>query len=132
DDRIILPELAGGNTLSLERSVPTRGIVYDRQGQPIAANTTAVAVGAFPWSIDDDDTNQVISELARVGQRPAAEVSALLFPEEGEEPYYVPIAEVSRDEFMARAGSWEGLSGIYYYEYNTRLYFNGGAAPQTV
>ncbi|MCW5877303.1 MAG: hypothetical protein KIS80_00375 [Anaerolineales bacterium] len=132
DDRIILPELAGGNTLSLERSVPTRGIIYDRDGEPIAANTTAVAVGAFPWSIADDDVSQVVSELARVGQRPAGEVSALLFPEEGEEPYYVPIAEVSREEFQARAGSWEGLSGIYYFEYNTRLYFNGAAAPQAV
>ncbi|MCW5875976.1 MAG: hypothetical protein KIS85_03750 [Anaerolineales bacterium] len=129
DDRIILPELAGGNTLSLERFVPARGIIYDRNEQPIAANSPAVAVGAYPWAIAADDTNQVITELARVGQRPTTEVSAMLFPETGDPPYYVSIAEVSQDQFQTRAGNWSGLSGIYYYEFNTRLYFNAAGSP---
>lgn len=132
DDRIILPELAGGNRLSLERFVPTRGIIYANDGQPIAANTTAVAVGVYPSLILDGDENSVLGELARVSQRPLAEINELLFPEEGEADYYVPIAEVSQEEFNARAGDWSDLTGIYYNQYNTRLYFGGGAGPQTV
>src|SRR3990170_1734678 len=132
DDRIILPELAGGNRLSLERFVPTRGIIYDKDGQPIAANTTAVAVGVYPSLIVDGDENSVLGELARVSQRPLAEINELLFPEEGEADYYVPIAEVSQEEFDARAGDWSDLTGIYYNQYSTRLYFGGGAGPQTV
>lgn len=132
DDRIILPELAGGNVLSLERFVPARGIIYDHNGAPLAANTQAVAVGVFPSMIAEGDGGQVVSELARVSQRPAAELNELIFPEDGEPDYYVPVAEVSAEEFEARAGDWSQLTGIYYNYYNTRLYFGGSAGPQTI
>lgn len=132
DDRIILPELAGGNTLNLERFVPTRGIIYDRNGEPLAANTQAVAVGVYPSLIVDGDGERVITELARVSQRPVAELNELIFPEEGEADYYVPVAEVSAEEFEARAGDWSQLTGIYYNFYDTRLYFGGSAGPQAI
>ena len=131
DDRIILPELAGGNVLSLERFVPTRGIIYDHNGEPLAANTQAVAIGVIPSLICDGDGPYVISELARVSQRPAAELNALIFPEDDEPPYYIPIIEVSAEEFEARAGNWDQCSGIYYNPYDTRLYF-GSAGPQAI
>ncbi len=132
DERIILPELAGGNTLSMQRSVPTRGIIYDRNGNVIAGSATAVAVGALPSLTDPEDVDRVISELARVSRRPVSEISNLLFPEQGQAPFYVPIAEVSEEEFMARAGDWSDLTGIRFMYYDTRLYYNGGLAPQTV
>lgn len=132
DDRIILPELAGGNTLSLERFVPTRGIIYDHNGEPLAANTQAVAVGVYPSMIAKGDGDQVVTELARVSQRPVAELNELIFPEDGEAAYYVPIAEVSAEEFEARAGDWSQLTGIYYNFYDTRLYFGGSAGPQAI
>lgn len=131
DDRIILPELSGGNVLSLERFVPARGIIYDHNGKPLAANTQAVAIGVIPSLICDGDGPYVISELARVSQRPAAELSALIFPEEVEPEYYIPITEVSAEEFEANAGSWDQCTGIYYNFYDTRLYF-GSAGPQAI
>lgn len=132
NDRIILPELAGGNVLSLERFVPTRGIIYDRNGEPLAANTRAVAVGVIPSLLAEDDADQVITELARVSQRPVAEINALIFPEETEPEYYIPIAEVSAEEFEERAGDWSNLTGIRYEFYDTRLYFGGSAGPQAI
>jgi cell division protein FtsI/penicillin-binding protein 2 len=131
-DQIILPELAGGNVLSLERSVPTRGIIYDRNGEALAANTEAVAVGVYPSLIVQGDEDQVISELARVSGRSINEINQLLFPEEGEAEYYVPITELSTEDFNARAGDWNNLTGLYYSFFDTRLYPNGGAAPQTL
>jgi penicillin-binding protein 2 len=131
DDHIILPELAGGNTLSLERFVPTRGIIYDRNGEPLAANTQAVAIGVIPSLICEGDGPKVISELARVSQRPAGELNDLIFPEDTDPPYYIPIVEVSQEEFDARAGTWDQCTGIYYRAYDTRLYF-GSAGPQAV
>ena len=131
DDRIILPELAGGNVLNLERFVPTRGIIYDHNGEPLAANTQAVAIGVIPSLICEGDGPDVISELARVSQRPAAELNELIFPEDAEPNYYVPIVEVSAEEFEARAGNWDQCTGIYYRAYDTRLYF-GSAGPQTI
>ncbi len=131
-DSIILPELAGGNTLSLERFVPARGLIYDRNGLPIASNTDAIGVGVFPSLIEEGDGGQVVTELARVSQRSIDEINQLVFPEEGDPPYYVPIAEVSAEEFQTRAGNWDGLTGIYYFNYNTRLYYDGGPAPQAI
>ena len=131
DDRIILPELAGGNVLSLERFVPARGIIYDHNGEPMAANTQAVAIGVIPSLICEGDGPNVISELARISRRPAAELNELIFPEEVEPNYYVPIVEVSAEEFEERAGTWDQCTGIYYRAYDTRLYF-GSAGPQTV
>ena len=132
DDRIILPELAGGNVLSLERFVPARGIIYDRNGEPLAASTQAVAVGVIPSLLEEDDADRVITELARVSQRPVAELNALIFPEEGDPAYYISIAEVSVEEFEARAGDWSNLTGIRYQFYDTRLYFGGSAGPQAI
>lgn len=132
DERIILPELAGGNRLSLERAVPARGIIYDSAGNVLAGSTTAVAVGVYPSLIEQGDEDQVVSELARVSQRPIAEISELLFPEKGEAPFYVPIAEVSQDDFNIRAGDWAALTGIYYRAYDTRLYSDREAGAQSI
>ena len=132
NDTIILPELAGGNTLSLERAVPTRGIIYDRNGNPVASETAAVAVGVYPSLIANRDENDVINELARVSQRSTKEISQLLFPDEGDAPYYVPITELSQQEFEARAGDWSLLTGIYYNYYDTRLYYDAAPASQVV
>lgn len=132
DEKIILPELAGGNRLSLERAVPARGIIYDKDGTVLVGSTTAVAVGVYPSLIEDGDQNQVISELARVSQRPIPEISDLLFPEEGEAPYYIPIAEVSQADFDLRAGDWANLTGIYYRAYDTRLYYDREAGAQAL
>lgn len=131
-DSIILPELAGGNTLSLERFVPERGLIYDRNELPVAASTTTTAVGVYPSLIAEGDEDQVINELARVSQRSIGEINELLFPAEGDAPYYVPIAEISQEEFLARAGDWSDLTGVYYQDYETRLYYDSGPAPQAV
>jgi penicillin-binding protein 2 len=131
-DSIILPELSGGNTLSLERHVPARGNIYDRNGAAIAANSSAVAVGVYPSMIASGDEDKVVNELARVSGLSIQQINELIFPKNDTPPYYVPIAEVSADEFNARAGNWDGLTGIFYKFYDTRLYFNGGLAPQTI
>jgi len=131
-DSIILPELAGGNVLSLERFVPARGNIYDRNGAAVAANSEAVAVGVYPSLIESGDEDQVVNELARVSQLSVERINQLVFPEDGQAPYYVPIAEVSAEEFQARAGDWSQLTGIFYQPYTTRLYFDGGPAPQTI
>lgn len=131
-DQIILPELAGGNVLSLERSVPTRGIIYDRNGEALASNTDAVAVGVIPSLLLEDDADPLISGLSRLTGIPSRTIEALIFPEEGQPDYYVPIAEVSLDTFNALSGNITGLTGVRYEQYSTRLYPNLGAAPQTL
>lgn len=131
-DQIILPELAGGNTLSLERFVPARGIIYDRNGIPLAANTEAVAVGVIPSLLLEDDAGPLISGLSRLTGIPSATIEEQIFPEEGEPPYYVSIAEVSAETFNNLSGNITGLSGVRYEFYNTRLYSGLESGSQAI
>lgn len=52
DDSLIMPELAGGNVLKMEYSVPARGDIYDRDGLPIVSQADAFAFGIQTDQID--------------------------------------------------------------------------------
>jgi penicillin-binding protein 2 len=132
DERLILPELAGGNTLSMERSTPARGNIYDRNGAALVANTDAFAVGVFPELVPEEEASGMISQLAVLTGIPSAQLAQTIFPDEGIPDFYEPIAEVSADAFNARFENISGFSGIRYTAYSTRLYFDLGAAPNAV
>lgn len=132
DDRLILPELAGGNTLSMERFDPARGNIYDREGSALVANTRAYSIGVIPSLTLAEESNALISQLSGLTGIPAATLNEEIFPEEGEADWYVSVAEVPADVFEPREEFFSGFSGIRYEVYDTRLYFNGGAAPQAV
>jgi penicillin-binding protein 2 len=132
DDRLILPELVGGNTLSMERFDPARGNVYDFEGSALVANTQAVAVGVIPEFTLEEEADALISQLRVLSGLSFAELNEMIFPEDRVPDFYVPIAEVSADFFNTRIDSVEGFSGIRWEYYDTRLYFDGGAAAQSV
>jgi penicillin-binding protein 2 len=131
-DQLILPELVGGNTLSMERFDPARGNIYDSEGGAMAANTQAVAVGVFPELTPEDEVDALISELARLTGRSINDLNEDLFPEAREPDFYVSIAEVSADVFNERLSSLESFSSIRWEYYDTRLYFDGDAGAQTL
>ncbi len=54
DDAAILPDLAGGNYLGLDRQTSGRATIFDRNGNPLAAQTEAVAIGVWPDYVDLD------------------------------------------------------------------------------
>lgn len=132
DDRLILPELVGGNTLSMERFDPARGNIYDRNGSALAANTQAVAVGVLPDLLLEEESAALISQLAALTGISTNELNELIFPEDPEPVFYIAVAEVSADVFNQRIDNLEGFSGIRWEYYDTRLYFDGGAAPQAI
>lgn len=55
NDGLILPELAGGNRLTMEIRTPSRAAIYDRQGQPLAYQGTILSLGVVPGQIEDED-----------------------------------------------------------------------------
>ena len=134
DDTLILPELAGGNTLSMERFEPGRGNIYDNDGDTMAASTEAVAIGVFPYLMLEDEWPGFLSQMARLTGLTIDQLEDLVFIDEDFTPSgdYVALGEVSADAFNAVFDAVSGFSGIRYSYYDTRFYFDGGAAPHSL
>ncbi len=129
EDGLILPELAGGNRLSLDVKIPARGNIYDRTEKAIAAQTDAVAVGVVPSNISPDDEANLLLFISRMTGIPAPWIRGKYF---GTENYYINVGETTRDQYMEYAGALSSFSGVDVTPYNTRFYYEGGIAPQVI
>ncbi|HEY9122371.1 MAG TPA: NTF2-like N-terminal transpeptidase domain-containing protein, partial [Brevefilum sp.] len=54
EESMIMPELKGGNYLSMDISAPARGNIYDRNGEALVAQSEVVALGITPGGIGDE------------------------------------------------------------------------------
>jgi penicillin-binding protein 2 len=129
EDGLILPELKGGNHLSLDYKIPARGNIYDRNEKAIAALTDAVALGVVPAAILPEAKDSVTSILNRLTGIPAPWISSIV---QGQENYYVNVGETTADKYNEFAGALAQFSGVDVTPYNTRFYYDGGIAPQTI
>ncbi len=78
DEALLMPELAGGNRLSMERYIPSRANIYDREGHALVAQTDATAIGLRPALIDYDNVDDLFSVITTLtGLRPD-EIQALI------------------------------------------------------
>ncbi len=129
-DGMILPELAGGNTLIMDDTVPARANIYDRNGLGLAVQGQgkAVVVGVQPGKIADEAA--VLAALSGLlGLSPdAIRQKYASVPAD----WYVPIGEAAAEDVQADYATLSTLSGVYLTSFNTRDYLFGGVAPQVV
>ncbi len=131
EDGLVLPELRGGNRLSMAYDPPARGIIYDRKGNPLVAQTNVTALGVIPVQIIADQETTLLNELSRLtGLYPGA--VANLYAENRYTDWYTPIGEAPADDVNRFYGRLSGLAGLVMNEYTSRFYFQGGIAPQAV
>jgi penicillin-binding protein 2 len=132
DDTLILPELAGGNTLRIDSAPPTRGIIYDRDGDVLAADTFAVGLSAVPSGIAEDGGGNVIKKIFELTDVPGAYFSNQLFGEEP--PWIVTIGEVP----IARFEDYEAVlrsdfgAVFSWQQYFTHLAYLGEAGAHAI
>ncbi len=125
DESLILPELAGGMKLAMDYQIPSRGNIYDVNGDPIVNQANAVALGIIPGQMEEDSS--VVSELASLcivdpqEIRDKIDVSGL--------DWYIPVCEASVEEAQRILDI--NPSGLVYYPYEAR-YYHQGAASQAV
>ena len=55
DESLILPELAGGNSLLMEHRIPSRANIYDINGEALAFQGSVVTLGVIPGRIEDEE-----------------------------------------------------------------------------
>lgn len=108
DDTIIMPELAGGNRLSLETIWPTRGVIYDRNGATLSADTTAVALSVIPTAIEDDQYGSLYGTLQQVTGINAAYWDYKISNEDN--PFILSLTEIPYGQFLEYENS---LSPFY-------------------
>jgi penicillin-binding protein 2 len=129
---LILPELAGGNYLWMDRYIPSRANIYDREGEALVAQADAVSIGLDSSTIDPDNQEDLLSLIYRVfGNNPNYHPNVLEPQLENYRNFgwYLPIGEVSVDAFAPYEGALTAYDGVILQPYRARFYFDHGAAP---
>lgn len=128
DDGLILPELAGGNQLAMEYSVPARGDIYDINGLPIVTQSEALAFGIQTDLIDLELQGTLTAELGLLcGFDPLNIQNQIDAAGPG---WYLPMCEGTRDDAQRLLSI--NPSGLVISEYESRYYAQNGLAPQAV
>ncbi len=128
NEGLIMPELVGGNKLVMDCQAPSRGDIYDSEGDPVVAQADAVALGIVPGQINLESEGTLLYELSQLTGKNPGEI-AQSYAYAGAD-WYIPVGETTSDE-AARLLNM-GLGGLYATPYQARYYFNGGIAPQSM
>ncbi|HKG54898.1 MAG TPA: penicillin-binding transpeptidase domain-containing protein [Anaerolineales bacterium] len=128
EDGLILPELAGGNVLKMDYNSPSRGNIYDRNGDVLAAQADAYAFQVIPGDVTEDSEGTLLSEvwnLCGISMEGLAQEIANTPAQ-----YGIPLCEAS-DQESQRIRSI-APSGLQWTDYNSRYYFEQGVGSNIV
>ena len=126
---MILPELTGNDRLAMDYQVPSRGNIYDQNGDPIAQQSDAYAIGVIPSQMGRA-AGTIDVELGRLmGVQDFDNIHDLWKNQPADS--YVGITEASPDEIKSAQLDLT-LPGLVTSKYTSRFYFDQGIAPQVV
>jgi len=128
DESLILPELAGGNTLRMDYSIPSRGNIYDRDGEVIAAQSDAYAFSIIPGNVTDESLGILLSEVRMLCGISPEVLSEQIF----NTPDFFPIQLCQASEQESDRIRSVFPSGLEWTPYNSRYYFEQGVASNIV
>lgn len=128
DDANILPELAGGNVLKMDYKIPSRGEIYDRNGDPFAAQSDVYAFYVVPGNVTNDSIGTLTARvwaLCGINQDVLKE-DILNTPDQ----FAIPLCEASPDESAIIRSI--APSGLQWEQYTSRYYFEQGTGSNVV
>lgn len=128
DDANILPELAGGNVLRMDYKIPSRGEIYDRNGDPLAAQSDALAFYVLPGNVTDEGRGTLLAEIWRLCGISIDVLNEELNNTPGQFPIRLCEASVEEAERITSIAP----SGLYWEEYTSRYYFQQGVGSNVV
>jgi len=130
DASAILPELANGNTLKMDRELQPRGAIYDRNGAPIAAQVKAASIGLLTDYVDLGDTRGLLTLLASLTQYRSDTIRTMI--EQSFWGTYLALGEVAVEENPRSLDRLRQYGAVVVEEYDQRLYYRGGIAPHLI
>ena len=128
DDSLILPELAGGNVLRMDYSSPSRGNIYDRDGDVIVAQSDAYAFSIIPGNVTEESLGALLSEVWRLcgisREQLAVEIqnTPAFFP--------IPLCEASEKDSERIRNIYP--AGLQWTPYNSRFHFDQATSSNVV
>lgn len=128
DDSLILPELAGGNVLRMDYSAPSRGNIYDRDGDVLVAQSDAHAFYIIPGNVTDESLDVLLSEARRLCGISIEALAQEIFNTPAQFP--IPLCEASTQESERIRSVYP--SGLGWTDYNSRYYFQQGVGSNIV
>ena len=127
---MIIPELTGDNTLTMQYRAPARGNIYDRNGHALVAQTDAVSIGLIVGKTDPAQEPDLFYTLwLLTGIHPDKIYEKLAAAKDG---WYVPLAEVAAERVAPQFDYLSTFDGLVMEQYRSRYYFEGGVAPQVI
>ena len=126
---LILPELTGNDRLAMDYQIPSRGNIYDQNGDPIAQQSDAYSIGVIPAQLGRA-AGTVDVELGRLMGIQNFDMIHDLWANAVPDSY-VGITEASPDEIQKSQLDLT-LPGLVTAKYTSRFYFDQGIAPQVV
>jgi penicillin-binding protein 2 len=131
-DQAILPELRRENGLFLNVVTPTRANIYDRDGLALAVQDDIVALWIVPDQIGGRRREErMLESLSRLLGWPTQNIQELYEPFR-ETNFFIPLGEVSVDEFQREQGELSSVGGVQWAFYSGRHYLGNGIAPHAV
>jgi penicillin-binding protein 2 len=128
DDSLILPELAGGNVLRMDYSTPSRGNIYDRDGDVLAAQSDAHAFYIIPGNVTEESLDVLLSEVWRLCGKSMEVLAQEIFNTPAQFP--IRLCEASTQESERIRSVYP--SGLQWEDYNSRYYFQQGVGSNIV
>jgi penicillin-binding protein 2 len=132
DDNLILPQLAGGNYLAMDRKIPARANIYDINGHALVAQADATAIGLRPALIEPKQEDKLFATLERLTGLRSDTIQAMYQDFPPGTDWYLPLGEVPASVIQKNFGDLSGLGGLELTPYKSRYYFDGGIAPHIV
>lgn len=132
DDALILPELAGGNVLKMQYSIPSRGNIYDRNGDVLAGQSKVYAFYVIPGNVTDESIGSLVSQARLLCGTSAEGLSdqIISYNLSGASQYPIPLCEASEAESERIRSTYP--AGLAWSEYDARYYFKQGAGSDLV
>ncbi len=126
---LILPELTGGNHLASSIQAPTRGDINDRNGNTLATETQAVALGIIPNQVSWEYEPVLVDTLSGALNLPK-NIIRDKYKDAGDN--YAPLGEITQAGYDTHATTFDSYGGLVKNPYTARYYYNGGVAPQVL
>lgn len=130
EQTLIMPDLEGGNRLELITQTPSRGVILDRLGAPLAGYESAIAIGLVPQEMRKEQSDQVFHTLAEISAYDAEALARMV--ENNPPDWYLPVVSLTIQAVEPYIDILRTLSGVRIDEFRARYYIDGGIAPHAL